>query len=170
MIAIARPEAGEYNPMFQRYVDRVTEADVMTALEAQVDELADALRGADEHLRYAPGKWSVREVVGHIVDAERVFGYRFLCLARGEKQSLPGYDENEYAAVAGHDAIPLHDLVGQFELVRTSHVRMARNLDDAGWGREGIANGARTTVRAMPFIMVGHVRHHLAVLAEKYGV
>ena len=170
MIAIARPEVGEYNEMFQRYVDRVPDADVLVALEAQVDDVASALRGADEHHRYAPGKWSVREVVGHVVDTERMFGYRLLCLARGDKQNLPSFDENEYAAVAGHDNIPLSDLVGQFELVRTSHVRLARNLDDAAWAREGTTNGKRTTVRALPFLMVGHVRHHLAVLAEKYGV
>jgi hypothetical protein len=170
VIAIARPEPGEYNPMFQRYVDRVPDADVLVALEAQVDDVTRALRGANERHRYAPGKWSVREVVGHVVDTERMFGYRLLCLARGDKQNLPSFDEDEYAAASGHDNIPLSDLVGQFELVRTSHVRLARNLDDAAWAREGTANGKRMTVRAMPFVMVGHVRHHLAVLAEKYGV
>lgn len=171
MIAIARPEAGEYHPMFQRYVDRVQDADVLAALETQVDDVAKAFRGAtDEHHRYAPGKWSVRQVAGHVLDTERMFGYRLLCLARGEKQSLPGFDEDDYAATAGHDGISLSDLVEQFALVRRSHARMARNFDEAAWAREGLANGNRTTVRAVPYLMIGHVRHHLAVLAEKYGV
>jgi hypothetical protein len=170
VIAIARPEVGEYNPMFQRYVDRVQDADVLQAFEAQVDDVAKAFRGAPEQHRYAPGKWSVREVAGHILDTERVFGYRLLCLARAEKQNLPGFEENDYAAVSGHDNIPLADLVEQFVLARRSHVRMARNFDEAAWAREGLSNGKRMTVRAQSYIMIGHVRHHLAVLAEKYGV
>ena len=171
MIAIARPEVGEYNPMFQRYVDRVQDPDILQAFEAQVDDVAKAFRGAtDEHHRYAPGKWSVRQMAGHVLDTERMFGYRLLCFARGEKQSLPAFEEDDYAATAGHDNVPLSDLVEQFALVRRSHARMARNFDEAAWAREGIANGKRMTVRAATYVMIGHVRHHLAVLAEKYGV
>jgi hypothetical protein len=173
VIAIARPEAGEYNPAFQRYVDRVQETDVLDAFARQVDEVSALLTATpptQETYRHAEGKWSVRMVVGHIVDTERIFGYRLLALARGEKQSLPGYEENDYAAVAAHDAVELKTLLEEFALVRRSHVLMIKDFDDAAWGREGITNGKRMTVRAMPYIMVGHVRHHLAVLTDKYGL
>ena len=173
MIAIARPEAGEYNAGFQRYVDRaLDEDDVLDALERQVDEVHKAFEPfspAKEAYRYAPEKWTVREVLGHVLDSERVFGYRVLALARNETQKLPGFDEEVYAAVAPHHSVPLASLVEQFALVRRSHALMLREFDDAAWAREGIANQHRITVRALPFIMVGHTRHHLAVLAEKYA-
>ena len=173
MIAIARPETGEYNEGFQRYVDRaIDEKDIVGAFERQVDEVRKAFEPyspAKETYRYAPGKWSVRELLGHVLDTERVFGFRMLALGRGEAQGLPGMDENVYAAGAPHHAVPLASLLEQFALVRRSHVLMLRDFDDAAWACEGIANGNRITVRATPFIMLGHVRHHLAVLAEKYA-
>jgi len=173
VIAIARPEAGEYNPAFERYVSRVTESDVLDAFARQADDVAAVLRAVPEGretFRYAPGKWSVRQVAGHVLDCERIFGYRILALARGEKQSLPGFEEDEYAAASGHDDVPLSALREDFDLVRRGHVRMLRAFDDAAWGREGISNNSRMTVRAVPYIMVGHVRHHLGVLADKYGL
>jgi hypothetical protein len=173
VIAIARPATGEYNAGFQRYIDRaVVEDDLLGAFERQVDDVNKAFRpflSARETYRYADGKWSVREVLGHVLDTERVFGFRVLALGRGEPQGLPGMDENVYAAGAPHHAVPLASLLEQFALVRRSHVLMVREFDDAAWAREGIANGNRITVRAVPWIMLGHVRHHLAVLAEKYA-
>ena len=173
MIAIARPEAGEYNAGFQRYVDRaLDEDDVLDALERQVDEMHKAFEPfspAKEAYRYAPEKWTVREVLGHVLDSERVFGYRVLALARNETQKLPGFDEEVYAAVAPHRVVPLASLLVQFALVRRSHVLMLRDFDDAAWAREGIANQNRMTVRALPWIMLGHARHHLAVLQDKYA-
>lgn len=173
VIAIARPETGDYNPSFQRYVDRVTESDVLDAFARQIDDVTKLLSTVSppkERFRYAEDKWSVRQVAGHVVDTERMFGYRLLALARGEQQSLPGFDEDEYAAAAGHDAVPLSDLIEQFSLVRRSHVAMVKNFDEAAWDRAGTANQSRMTVRAVPYLMVGHVRHHLAVLADKYGL
>jgi hypothetical protein len=173
VIAIARPETGEYNAGFQRYVDRaIDEDDILDALERQVDDVHKAFEAfapARESYRYAPEKWTVRQVLGHVIDTERMFGYRALALGRGETQNLPGFDEDVYAAAAPHQASTLASLLVQFGLVRRSQLLMLREFDDAAWAREGKANGNRITVRALPFIMLGHVRHHLAVLQDKYA-
>lgn len=173
VIAIARPEAGEYNEGFQRYVDRaIEEDDILDALERQVDDVHKAFEPftpAKEAYRYAPEKWTVREVLGHVLDSERVFGFRVLALGRNETQKLPGYDQDVYAAVAPHRVVPLPSLLVQFALVRRSHVLMLRDFDEAAWARVGISNNHRLAVRAIPWIMLGHVRHHLAVLQDKYA-
>jgi len=172
-VILAHPMSGDFHPAFQRYVDRVTESDVLAALAAQVADVRGALGPVPrerETFRYADGKWSVRQVLGHVVDTERMFGYRMLCVGRGETQGLPGFDEDSYAAAAGHDRIPLADLLDEFELVRRANVLLARDFDDLAWARSGTANGNTIVTRACPWIMVGHVRHHLAVLASKYGV
>ena len=170
---LTQPVAGEFNPMFQRYIDRVTEDDVLGALASQVADVRAALSGvpADrETYRYEPGKWSVRQVLGHVNDSERVFGYRLLCVGRGDTQSLPGFDEETYAPAAGHDRVPLADLLEEFELIRRANVLLARGFDETAWARVGTANNNKVVTRALPYIMVGHARHHLAVLASKYGV
>ena len=173
MIAIARPEPGTYHSAFQRYIDHAAvDDDVVAGLERQIDDVRKAFERfvpAKETYRYADGKWSVREVLGHVLDTERVFGFRTLAIGRGETESLPGMDENVYAAGAPHHAVPLASLLEQFALVRRSHVLMLREFDDAAWAREGKANQNRIAVRALPWIMLGHVRHHLAVLQDKYA-
>jgi len=172
-VILAHPVPGEFHPAFQRYVDRVTDSDVLAALAAQVADVRGALGAvpAEREIdRYEDGKWSVRQVLGHVVDTERMFGYRMMCVGRGETQSLPGFDEDTYAAAAGHDRIRLADLLEEFELVRRANVLLARGFDDLAWARVGTANGNTVVARAFPYLMVGHVRHHLAVLASKYGV
>ena len=173
VITIARPETGDYNKGFQGYVERALgEDDILDALERQVDDVHKAFEAfapAKESYRYAPEKWTVREVLGHVIDTERVFGYRVLALGRGETQKLPGFDENLYASVAPHQASTLASLLVQFGLVRRSHVLMLRDFDDAAWARVGISNNNHLAVRAMPWIMLGHVRHHLAALQDKYA-
>lgn len=169
----ARPRPDEYAPSYEPYVARVPEDDVVTALEGQSGEIAAALSSVPpdrETFRYAPGKWTVREVVGHVLDSERVFGYRALAIARGETASLPAFDENEYARTAGHDRTPLPSLLEELTHLRASHVAMFRHLDDEAWGRVGTANARSVTPRALAYVLVGHGRHHLAVLAERYGV
>jgi hypothetical protein len=172
-VILAHPVTGDFHPAFQRYVDRVTEGDVMAALAAQVADVRAALGAVPaerESYRYQDGKWSVRQVLGHVVDTERMFGYRMLCIGRGDTQNLPGFDEDPYAAAAGHDRVRLADLLEEFDLVRRANVLLARGFDDLAWARVGTANGNRIVTRACPYIMVGHVRHHLAVLASKYGI
>lgn len=120
--------------------------------------------------RYAPGKWSVREVFGHIVDSERVFSYRAMCIARGETANLPGFDENLYMLKSGFGKVPLSEIASEFESLRVSNVLMLEHLDDGSWLHAGTANSKAVTVRGLTFIMAGHVRHHIRVLAERYSV
>ena len=170
---LARPVSGDYHPAFQRYVDRVTDDDVLAAFASQVADVRAALGGLPaerETYRYADGKWSVRQVLGHVVDTERMFGYRMLCIGRGETQGLPGFEEDTYAAAAGHDRVRVADLLEEFDLVRRANVLLGRGFDELAWTRIGTANGNPVVTRACPYIMIGHVRHHLAVLASKYGV
>ena len=170
---IDRPAATEYPSYFEGYVSRVSESDVVAALERQPEELQRALSAVSPErstYRYAPGKWSIRQVVGHLVDAERAFGYRAMCVARGDTTPLPGFDEESYASNAGHDDRDLAALLAEFDALRRSHILMLRGLSDAAWTRLGNANGHPVSVRAQAFIMAGHVRHHLAVLESRYGV
>jgi hypothetical protein len=170
-IVAERPRPGEYAPAFERYVSRVAESDVMAALARQKEELPAAfatVRGEAERYRYAAGKWSVREVVGHVIDTERVMGYRAVCVARGETASLPGFDENAYAAHATFDDYPLGDLLDEFVEVRQGHLSLFRHLSTEAWLRTGTANQSPISVRALAFVIVGHARHHLAVFEQNY--
>ncbi len=168
-----RPNESEYIPYFQSYIGRVTEEEILPVLRSQLDELDVLLNSVAperETYRYADGKWSIREVVGHLIDAERVFGYRALSIARGEINNLPDFDENAYMLAAPYDRIDLEDLLSEFRLVRLSNIAMFRNLDEEAWPRMGTANHAPVSVRALAFIMAGHVRHHMGVLGERYKI
>jgi len=170
---IGRPSPDEYDAAFERYMKRVPEDDALPALSRQAAEIRAAVGSLPPEragYRYAPGKWSVRELIGHVTDSERVFGYRALCVARGESAALPGFEQEDYAANAGHEGYPLSDLVDEFEAVRRANVSMLAHMDEKAILRIGTANGLPISVRALAFIMVGHVRHHLGVLAEKYGI
>ena len=167
------PAASEYAPFYAGYVAKVAdESDVVATLERQRDELAalPAAAGERETHRYADGKWSVREVVGHLGDAERVFGYRLFCISRGEQQSLPGFDENTYAARSGADARPLAELVAELLALREVNLGVVRRLEGATWEQRGVANNHPITVRALVYVLAGHARHHLDILRERYGV
>ena len=170
--APGRPEPSEYSPYFQRYIDRAAdEADVVAAMAAQTNELQALLGSLSEEQagrRYAEGKWSVRELLGHVADAERVFAYRIMCIARGETQSLAGFDEKVYAAASGAHGRTLPDLLGEFSEQRAANVRLLRSLTPEAWMRPGVADGNPVTPRATVYVMLGHVRHHMAVLRERY--
>lgn len=172
-MAIARPQAAEYAPFYAGYVARVQEQDALGVLRRQCDEireLARSLPAARESFRYADGKWSVREVLGHLIDGERVFGYRAFCFSRGEQAPLPSFDENQYVAVAGADRIPAAELAEEFAAVRTANLSFLSRLSPEEAARVGTASGKPVSVRALAYIMAGHPRHHLAVLRERYGV
>jgi DinB superfamily len=168
-----RPLESEYAPYYRGYVAQVGEEDILPVLRAQLDHL-DVLLGRvtpeRETHAYAEGKWSIRELTGHLIDAERVFGYRAFCIARGETRNLPGFDENEYMLRAPYNQIDLEDLLSELRLARLSNIAMLRNLDEQAWMRIGTANDAQVSVRALAFIMAGHVRHHMGVLRERYGL
>lgn len=166
-----RPNESEYAPYYQGYIDQVSESEILPVLRSQMDEM-DVLLGQvtaeQETYRYAEGKWSVREIVGHLIDGERVFGYRLFCIARGEKQSLPGFDQDEYMLTATYHQIELEDLLSELRLIRLGNLAMLRTLDEAAWSRIGTANENQISVRALAFIMAGHLRHHMNVLRERY--
>ena len=169
----SRPGDTEYAPFFSGYVSLVPEADVLAVLEHQPSELArvaSAVPAERERFRYAGGKWSIREVFGHLIDAERVFSYRAFCISRGEETSLPAFDEGEYVRHSHYDDQPLEDLVSEFTAVRQAALAFLRRLEGRAWERIGTANNNPASARALAFIMAGHVRHHFAVLRDRYGV
>ena len=168
-----RPSETEYAPFYAGYVALVPETDILAVLAGQLTEVrrvAASIAPDRETWRYAEGKWSFREVVGHLVDAERVFGYRAFCFSRGETAALPSFDENQYVVAATSDAIPLRELVEELALVRQSNQAFLRRLRDPEWTRVGTASGKPVTVRALAWIMAGHPRHHLNILRDRYGV
>ena len=168
-----RPAEGEYAPFYARYVALVPETDILAVLERQAGELrqlAASVPAERETYRYAEGKWSVREVLGHLVDGERVFGYRAFCISRGERAALPSFDEDQYVGEARCDAIPLRELAGELALVRESNLAVLRRLEPRQWERVGTASGKPITVRALAWVMAGHPRHHAEILRERYGV
>jgi uncharacterized damage-inducible protein DinB len=170
---VTRPASTEYAPHYAHYVDRVPEDDILATLERQAIETAKLLASIDEHKavhRYEEGKWSVKELLGHVVDSERVFAYRALCFARGEEQPLPGFDQNPYVENASFDSWSIADLAEQYALTRRSTILLLRNLPEEAWMRQGIASDNAITVRALAWIVVGHERHHVAILRDRYGV
>jgi hypothetical protein len=168
-----RPEADEYAPFYAGYVARVTEDDILGVLAAQKDEigrLTRTLPEAKQSYRYAEGKWTIGEVLSHLIDGERVFGYRAFCFSRGEQAPLPSFDENQYVSGSRAGDVPLAALGAEFAAVRESNLAFLRRLGDDAWARTGTASGKPVSVRALAWIMAGHPRHHLAVLRERYGV
>jgi len=173
MPEIGRPEPTEYAPYFERYISLVPDGAILPALEAQPAEVRRALGGLPDSragYRYAEGKWSIREVVGHVIDAERVFGYRALCVARGDATPLPGFDEKAYGRNSPHDAYPLAELLDELETVRKGNVLFFRHLRFEDWTRAGVANNLPVSPRGLAYSMVGHTIHHLNGLRDNYGV
>jgi hypothetical protein len=165
-----RPEPSEYASYFGRYVDLVPEQDILATLAQQLQDVLALLRGTAEavaNTRHAPYTWSIKEVVGHLTDTERIFGDRALRFARGDQTPQPGFDENEYMGKVTFDLYPLAELLEEFDLVRRSHLLFFRHLTEEAWARSGVANEARVSVRALAYIMAGHVRHHAAILGKR---
>jgi hypothetical protein len=166
----SRPDATEYAPAAGKYVALVPEQDILAVLDGQLGELLALLRGTTEDVgntRHPPYTWSIKEVVGHLTDAERIFGYRALCIARNDQTPLPGFDENDYVRGAAFDTYPLRELIAEFEFLRRSHLCFFRNLPSAAWQRRGVANGNPISVRALAYIIAGHARHHGAILHQR---
>ncbi|HEU4720741.1 MAG TPA: DinB family protein [Gemmatimonadaceae bacterium] len=168
-----RPDASEYASFYHGYIASVPEGDVLEVLRSGGRELIEALERIPESRgghRYAPDKWTIREVIGHLIDAERIFGYRALRFARADRTEVPGFAENEYVKSAGSDARTIADLVRELAVVRESSALMFESLPEDAWLRTGIANGNAISVRALAYVVVGHPRHHLRILRERYGV
>jgi DinB superfamily len=168
---IGRPERTEYAPFYETYISKVQGSDILAALDDQRRQMLLLLSGrteSDGDIRYAPGKWSAKEVLGHVCDGERILSYRALCIARGDSTPLPGYDENSYVANAPFSRHPLPDLIEDFIAVRRATLSLFRNFDDDAWTRRGKANNYEVTVRAIAYIIAGHELHHRMALQEKY--
>jgi hypothetical protein len=169
----ARPEAAEYAPHYHPYIARVPDGDIVELLRAGGRELLDGIGRIPEERgghRYGPDKWTIREVIGHVIDAERIFSYRALRFARADQTLLPGFDENEFVKTAGSDQRTLADLAREFAAVRESSVLMFDSFPDQVWARSGTASGVAMSVRAAAYVVAGHPRHHLTILRERYGV
>ena len=168
---IPRPGAGEHDPYYSKYIELVPGDDAFPPLERQLDASLALLAPLDEARalhRYAPGKWSVKEVVGHLADCERVFAYRALRFARADATPLPGFDENAYVPAGRFDRLPLAELLDDWRAVRAASIRLFRGLDDEALTRRGLANDSPITPRAVAWIMCGHELHHRALLRERY--
>lgn len=166
-----KPDASEYASYYETYVSLVPEGDVVEAMSSQLAEVTAMLGGIAEERgghSYAEGKWSIRQLVGHVIDGERIFSYRALAIARGEQQPLPGMDQDEYMAHSDFDSRTLADLTAEFAHARAANVLMFRGLSEEAWLRRGTASEREVTVRALTHIIVGHVAHHMGVLRARY--
>jgi len=169
--ASQRPQPGEYAPHYEKYVSLIQSHDVLATLEDQRRQTLLLLSGrteADGDLRYAPGKWSLKEVLGHINDTERVMSYRALRISRGDATPMEGFEQDDYVRNGPFARRPLSDLIEDFIAVRRATVSLLRTLDEAAWTRRGIANKNDVTVRALAYIIAGHEVHHRRMLEERY--
>lgn len=172
-LSLPRPAADESAPYYHRYIEKVPGEQIgeyLTTQLREVERLLGSLDDAAAGFRYAPDKWSVKEVLGHLCDVERIFAYRLLRIARADATPLPGFDENAFVPAADFDARPLADLVHEFQAVRAATIAMTEGLPAAAWERRGQASGNAISARALAYIMIGHVTHHLGVLRERYRI
>lgn len=168
---MVRPGPGEYAPFYETYVSKVQGGDVVAQLESQRLQTAQFFAASTErdgNFRYAPGKWSIKEVVGHLSDSERVFGYRAMRIGRGDQTALPGFEQEDYVKNGNFGEQSLADLVSEFGLVRAATLALLRSFNAEAWGRRGIASDNPVTVRALAFIIAGHELHHRGILKERY--
>ncbi len=173
VIRIERPASSEYAPYYGRYIERVPGDDALEPLTRQIEETTRLLRGlpdAQALHRYAPGKWSVKETLTHLTDAERVFSYRALRFARQDETPLPGFDENVWAQRYRSDARPIADLVDEYRAVRAATIALLKGLEPDELGRIGTANGNPMSARGAAWVCAGHELHHVALLRERYGI
>ena len=166
-----RPAPDEYAPYYGTYIGKVADGDIVGTLRDQIGGTVSYLRSipaSREGHRYAPGKWSIRQVVGHLSDAERVFAYRALRFARGDSTPLPGFDENEFMKRSRLDDRTLASVVDEYAAVRAASVALFDSLFPEEWLRHGTASGKEMSVRALAWVIAGHELHHLGVLKTRY--
>lgn len=171
LIRTTRPDASEYAPFYGTYVGHVSGGDIVETLSTQHDATLTLLRGLGEDaggLRYAPGKWSVREVIGHMSDAERIFAYRALRFARADETPLASFDENAYVTNASFDDHPLASLIDEFEAVRRATILLFASLNATEWMRRGVASKNAMSVRALAWVIAGHELHHVGLIRTRY--
>jgi DinB superfamily len=174
MNLIARPTPAEFAPYYAGYIARIPEGfDPLTVLATQYESVPAVLLAVPrdrEAFRYAPEKWTVTQVVGHVGDAERIFSYRLLRIARGDPTPLPGFEEKDYVRQGGFEARALGDVTADWVATRRATIAQARGLDREAWTRSGTASGHGVSARALLYIIIGHVAHHMTILKERYGI
>ncbi len=166
-----RPQPGEYSPYHDNYISLVKDNDVLAALDNQRRQmvlLLSGCTGADGDLRYAPEKWSLKEVLGHLNDTERIMSYRALRISRGDQTPIEGFEQDDYVRNSPFARRSLADLIEDYIVVRRATISLFRNLDEPAWTRRGVANKNEVTVRALAYIIAGHELHHRRILEEKY--
>jgi len=171
VIDVARPQPGEYAPYYDCYISLVQGNDILATLDSGRRQMMLLLSGRDEadgNFRYAPEKWNAKQVLGHVCDAERIFAYRALRIARGDQTPLEGFEQDDYVRNGPFADRPLSELIEDYIAVRRATLTLLRNLDEAAWTRRGFANNNEVTVRALAYIIAGHELHHRRVLEEKY--
>lgn len=170
-LSIGRPEPGEYAPYCDHYISLVAGSDIIGTLEAQRRQTLILLSGLDEAdgaFRYAPDKWSAKEVLGHVCDSERIFAYRALRISRSDRTPIEGFEQDDYVRNGPFANCPLAELIEDYIAVRRATLTLFRNLDEAAWNRRGIANKNEVSVRALAYMIAGHELHHRRILEEKY--
>jgi uncharacterized damage-inducible protein DinB len=168
---LRKPETNEYPPYYKEYVNNVPEGELLHILDDQQKETMNLLRDLSEEMaqyQYAPGKWTIKEVIGHITDTERIMCYRLLCIARGEQEMLPGYNDDEYVRRGQFNRFSLSDLLHHQALVRQHTILLLSSMDDEALRRRGNANGSEVTARALGYIIAGHEIHHLRLIKDRY--
>jgi len=169
--AATKPAPTEHAPEFSNYVALVAQGDIIQTLEQQIENSLTLLRTIPSdkaNFRYAPDKWSVKQLLGHLIDSERIFGYRALCFARNDQTPLPGYEQNDYVREGDFDSRNLADMAEEFATVRRATIQLFRPLNETEWLRRGKANENDVSVRALAFIIAGHELHHMEVLRTRY--
>jgi len=170
-IATARPEKTEYAAYYEGYVSRVPDGEITTILRRQMDETLTLLRGIPENrgdYRYADGKWSIKELIGHITDSERVFSYRALRFGRGDATPLSGFEQDDFVRGGNFAKRTVADLAGEFENVRKSTISLFASLDAEAVSRRGSANNNEVSVKGLAYIIAGHELHHIDILRSRY--
>src|SRR5438552_7620263 len=168
-----RPETSEYDPYYERYISLVADSDIIGVLGAQPTRLQDIFTAMPEDkggFRYADGKWSIKELLGHVIDGERMFAYRTFRISRGDETPIEGFEQDGYIENAHSNDRSFADLLDEFSLLRRANMIFFKNLADDAWLRVGTANNVKVSVRALVYIMAGHIEHHLEILKDRYIV
>jgi uncharacterized damage-inducible protein DinB len=170
-LVIDRPQAGEYAPYYERYISLIVENDILATLDRQRREMVLLLSGLSEeqgNFRYAPEKWSAKQVLGHVCDTERIFAYRALRIARGDVTPMEGFEQDDYVKNGPFARHAIAEVIEDYIAVRRATISLLRSLEEAAWSRRGIANKNEVTVRAIAYTIAGHEVHHRRILEEKY--
>ena len=168
---MTRPEPTDYTHYYHKYISLVPDGDIVATLQAQLESTLALLRSipADkaDHA-YAPGKWTIKQAIGHVNDTERVFAYRALCIGRGDQTPLPGFEQDDFVANTDYSQRTLADLIEEFAAVRQSSLHLLKHFTDTEWNRTGTASGNHTTAKALAFMIAGHDLYHCALMRERY--